>query len=108
MRSNRPLRVKYEDLPGPKFGCVGRALAYFRKVARGTDAGLVRAWALEREFICDNVREHNGGAATTPWALPHIAEDAVRAASSYWGIYDASYGYIMTYLFAHKKDSDSK
>ena len=105
MRSNRPLRVKYEDLPGPKVGRVGRALAYFRKVPRGTDAGLVRALVLEREFICDILRKRNEGAATTPWALPHIAEDAVRAASSYCGIYDASYGYIMTYLFAHKKDS---
>ena len=51
---------------GPKVGIMGRALTYFREVAKETDNGLVRALtldnglvralALEREFICDALR----------------------------------------------------
>ena len=54
-RLSRAPHMKYKSLFSNGAQSMGRALEYFRRVAKQTDSASARAAAAEREFICDSI-----------------------------------------------------
>ena len=55
LRLNCAPHLKYKFLLPNAAHSMGRALEYFRRVAKQTDSASARAAAAEREFICDSI-----------------------------------------------------
>ena len=51
-----PAHEEFKRRLDPQVGSMGRALSYFRRVAKGTEDELVRALAWGCEFICVSAR----------------------------------------------------
>ena len=117
LRLSRAPHMKFKFLLSGNVTSMDKALEYFRRVAKETDEELVRAVALEREFICEAMR-----VLFTPYApsskglappvirpeglvktlailrtLSRMVKDAARVETPFLRVFDACYGYLLKY-----------
>ena len=73
-RLSRAPHMRYKYLLPTGAQSMGKALEYFRRVAKEADSSRVRAVASEREFICETMRILFSPSAPpgTGWAPPAI------------------------------------